>query len=111
LFTAFETLPAFDQARLGTKEAPGQDFGSGTIAASKKKEFSAMFHKAFTIALVSIGLVAPITQTVLAAEFKLGSRFQDADGDLIADAPTDPGKQMDPGTLIFAYTPVEDPSV
>ncbi len=39
------------------------------------------------------------------------ARFQDANGDLVADAPTDPGKLVDPSTLIFAYTPVEDPAV
>ena len=45
------------------------------------------------------------------AEFKLDSRYTDADGDLIADIPTDPAKLVDPDTLIFAYTPVEDPAV
>ena len=45
------------------------------------------------------------------AEFKLDSRYQDADGDLVADTPTDPAQQVDPSTLIFAYTPVEDPAV
>ncbi len=45
------------------------------------------------------------------AEFKLDPRFTDANGDLVADAPTDPAKQIDPDTLIFAYTPVEDPAV
>lgn len=45
------------------------------------------------------------------AEFKLDSRFQDTDGDLIADIPSDPAQQVDPDTLIFAYTPVEDPAV
>lgn len=38
-------------------------------------------------------------------------RFTDADGDLIADIPTDPRQWVDPSTLIFAYTPVEDPAV
>ena len=41
----------------------------------------------------------------------LDERFCDADGDLIADIPTDPADQVDPDTLIFAYTPVEDPAV
>ena len=41
----------------------------------------------------------------------LDDRFCDADGDLIADIPTDPADQIDPDTLIFAYTPVEDPAV
>ncbi len=41
----------------------------------------------------------------------LDKRFCDRDGDLIADTPTDPAEQIDPDTLIFAYTPVEDPAV
>ncbi|MSP02272.1 MAG: phosphate/phosphite/phosphonate ABC transporter substrate-binding protein [Acetobacteraceae bacterium] len=41
----------------------------------------------------------------------LDLRFKDADGDLIADLPADPKEQTDPATLIFAYTPVEDPEV
>jgi phosphonate transport system substrate-binding protein len=45
------------------------------------------------------------------AEFRLDDRFTDADGDLIADIPTDPAQLVDPDTLIFAYTPVEDPAV
>lgn len=45
------------------------------------------------------------------ADFKLDPRFTDANGDMVADAPADPAKQLDPDTLIFAYTPVEDPAV
>jgi phosphonate transport system substrate-binding protein len=45
------------------------------------------------------------------AQFTLDSRFTDADGDLVADIPTDASQLVDPDTLIFAYTPVEDPSV
>jgi len=41
----------------------------------------------------------------------LDKRFCDVDGDLIADTPTDPADLVDPDTLIFAYTPVEDPAV
>ena len=41
----------------------------------------------------------------------LDERYCDANGDLIADTPTDPAEQVDPDTLIFAYTPVEDPAV
>jgi len=44
------------------------------------------------------------------AEFALDPRYTDADGDLIADIP-DASEQQDPSTLIFAYTPVEDPAV
>lgn len=41
----------------------------------------------------------------------LDKRFCDVDGDLLADAPTDPAQLVDPDTLVFAYTPVEDPAV
>ena len=41
----------------------------------------------------------------------LDERYCDRNGDLVADAPTDPSKWLDPDTLIFAYTPVEDPAV
>jgi phosphonate transport system substrate-binding protein len=39
------------------------------------------------------------------------ARYKDADNDMIADIPTDAKDQIDPATLIFAYTPVEDPAV
>jgi phosphonate transport system substrate-binding protein len=39
----------------------------------------------------------------------LDPRYTDADGDLVADAPTDPAKQLDPPTLTFSYlTTTED---
>ncbi len=41
----------------------------------------------------------------------LDSRYVDANGDLVADVPTDPKQWVDPSALIFAYTPVEDPEV
>ena len=41
----------------------------------------------------------------------LDTRFCDSDGDLLADTPKDPRKLMNPKTLVFSYTAVEDPSV
>jgi hypothetical protein len=41
----------------------------------------------------------------------LDAAYCDRDGDLVADAPTDPKQLVNPSTLIFAYTPVEDPAV
>ena len=41
----------------------------------------------------------------------LDKRYCDANGDLTADLPTDKSKWVNPSTLIFAYTPVEDPAV
>ncbi|BAQ17219.1 phosphonate ABC transporter phosphate-binding periplasmic component [Methyloceanibacter caenitepidi] len=60
--------------------------------------------------LVSLILTAVLCLPANAA-FQLDSRYQDNDGDLIADIPADPANQVDPSTLIFAYTPVEDPAV
>lgn len=42
---------------------------------------------------------------------QLDTMYCDRDGDLVADAPTDPAKWKDPSTLVWAYTPVEDPAV
>ncbi len=41
----------------------------------------------------------------------LDQQYCDRDGDLTADLPTDKSKIVNPGTIIFAYTPVEDPAV
>lgn len=41
----------------------------------------------------------------------LASLYCDANGDLVADTPSDPDKLIDPDTLVFAYTPVEDPAI
>ncbi len=54
-------------------------------------------------ALAAMAVINPATA--------LDPRFKDANGDMVADAPTDSKDWIDPGTLIFAYTPVEDPAV
>jgi phosphonate transport system substrate-binding protein len=41
----------------------------------------------------------------------LDKAYCDRDGDLVADAPSDPKQFVNPATIIFAYTPVEDPAV
>ena len=41
----------------------------------------------------------------------LDEQYCDRDGDLVADLPTDEGQWVDPDTIIFSYTPVEDPAV
>lgn len=38
-------------------------------------------------------------------------RFTDGDGDMVADIPKDSKEWVNPDTLVFAYTPVEDPAV
>ena len=41
----------------------------------------------------------------------LDTQFCDENGDLVADAPKDPKKWKNPSTIVFTYTPVEDPAV
>ncbi|MTI17971.1 phosphate/phosphite/phosphonate ABC transporter substrate-binding protein [Rhodobacteraceae bacterium RKSG542] len=55
--------------------------------------------------------VALLVSTFAAPAVALDARYQDKDGDLTADVPMDASQQIDPSTLVFAYTPVEDPSV
>ncbi|HDR28509.1 phosphate/phosphite/phosphonate ABC transporter substrate-binding protein [Rhodovulum sp.] len=64
-----------------------------------------MIARLFSTVALSAVLALP------AAAFQLDARFSDADGDLIADIPEDAAEWIDPSVLIFAYTPVEDPSV
>jgi len=61
--------------------------------------------------LTTLTAIAALAIALPATAFTLDARFTDADGDLIADIPTDPSQLVDPSTLIFAYTPVEDPAV
>jgi phosphonate transport system substrate-binding protein len=42
---------------------------------------------------------------------ELDKAYCDRNGDLVADAPADPKQLVNPSTLIFAYTPVEDSAV
>lgn len=66
-----------------------------------------MIQRILATAAAALALGLPAS----AEEFKLDARYTDADGDLVADIPTDAAQLVDPETLIFAYTPVEDPSV
>ena len=65
------------------------------------------------IALVGAALGAPLAQAQDNCPHRgdLDAMYCDADKDLVADAPTDPKKFRDPNTLVFAFTPVEDPSI
>jgi phosphonate transport system substrate-binding protein len=64
--------------------------------------------------LKSIRLAVLAAAGIVAGTLPLSAfdaRYTDADKDMIADIPTDAKDQIDPATLIFAYTPVEDPAV
>ncbi|WP_394688975.1 phosphate/phosphite/phosphonate ABC transporter substrate-binding protein [Hoeflea sp.] len=65
-----------------------------------------------TIAGAALSIAAPLAASAQECpRGTLDERYCDVDGDLIADIPTDPAEWLDPDTLIFAYTPVEDPAV
>lgn len=61
--------------------------------------------------LAMILVAAATTVGAIGPASALDTRFTDADGDMLADIPTDPKDLIDPATLVFAYTPVEDPAV
>ena len=69
----------------------------------------------FASALLTCGalLAAPVTwaQDNCANRGDLDVQYCDANKDLVADVPTDPKKLKNPSTLVFTYTPVEDPAV
>jgi phosphonate transport system substrate-binding protein len=62
-------------------------------------------------AITLMGAAPASAQQACPNRGQLDEMYCDADGDLVADTPTDPSKQKDPSTLVFAYTPVEDPAV
>lgn len=67
-------------------------------------------------AMAVVGLTVALTASSAqasecASRGDLDTRYCDSNGDLVADAPHDKSKLVNPDTLVFAYTPVEDPAV
>ncbi|MEK9753741.1 MAG: phosphate/phosphite/phosphonate ABC transporter substrate-binding protein, partial [Rhodospirillaceae bacterium] len=76
-----------------------------------------MSKSTLTAFLSALGLVSALALAPAGAKAEdcprgfLDKQYCDRDGDLTADLPTDKSKIVNPGTIIFAYTPVEDPAV
>jgi phosphonate transport system substrate-binding protein len=73
-----------------------------------------MLRRLLTLGMMAALAAAPLPAAAQAQDCprgQLDARYCDRDGDLVADAPTNPRELVDPPVLIFAYTPVEDPSV
>ena len=68
-------------------------------------------NAAMAASLLVLGSVTAAAAQECAERGALDALYCDANGDLVADAPTDPAELNDPNTLVFAYTPVEDPAV
>ncbi len=64
----------------------------------------------WTIAAV-VGLAPVASAEDCVSRGALDTRYCDENGDLVADAPKESSRFKDPGTLVFTYTPVEDPAV
>jgi len=68
----------------------------------------------FTLAVAAIafGAAAPAhAADACSNRGELDAMYCDANSDMVADAPTDPKRWKNPSTLVFTYTPVEDPAV
>ena len=65
---------------------------------------------AFAALIIGTGL-SSISQAQDCPRGDLDKAYCDRDGDLVADTPSDSKQLVNSSTLIFAYTPVEDPAV
>jgi phosphonate transport system substrate-binding protein len=72
---------------------------------------SLVWRGAFATALALGATTAAQAQEACAHRGDLDAQFCDANRDLVADTPTDPKRLKDPSTLVFAFTPVEDPAI
>lgn len=70
-----------------------------------------MYLKTVVTLLLSLAGAAAFSQDACPNRGDLDTPFCDANKDLVADTPTDPKRQRNPNTLVFTYTPVEDPAV
>ncbi|MBL4740934.1 MAG: phosphate/phosphite/phosphonate ABC transporter substrate-binding protein [Sneathiella sp.] len=61
--------------------------------------------------VMMMGATSPAAAAEDCARGSLDTLYCDVDNDLVADSPTDESKWKDPSTLVFTYTPVEDPAV
>ena len=78
------------------------------IFTNQKTAISIFFGGLLTLILLSV-FATPASAACKRGQ--LDKRFCDENGDLTADLPKDKKKWVNPSTLIFAYTPVVDPSV
>ena len=76
-----------------------------------KQSWLYLLGAASLFAATSLPIDPTEAQDACKARGTLDARYCDEDGDLVADAPKDKSKLRDPSTLVFTYTPVEDPAV
>jgi phosphonate transport system substrate-binding protein len=67
-------------------------------------------HLLLTLSALA-GAQAALAQDACPHRGDLDTMYCDANKDLVADTPTDAKKWRNPSTIVFTYTPVEDPAV
>ena len=66
---------------------------------------------ALATAVLMLGSSVSFADTSCSHRGVLDDKFCDENQDLVADQPKDESKWRNPSTLVFTYTPVEDPAV
>jgi phosphonate transport system substrate-binding protein len=69
-----------------------------------------MIKKLFILSALAGASQLAMAQDACPNHGDLDKLYCDANKDLLADTPTDPAKLKDPSTIVFTYTPVEDPA-
>lgn len=70
-----------------------------------------MVTSALATALLVLGSSVSLADNSCSYRGVLDDKFCDEDRDLVADSPKDESAWRNPSTLVFTYTPVEDPAV
>ena len=72
-----------------------------------------LFAALSAAALVTFGWIAPAAAQAPACAYRgaLDEGYCDDNRDMVADLPKDQSRWKNPSTLVFTYTPVEDPAV
>ena len=70
-----------------------------------------MTHRLDRRFLLRLAFAASAAGLAASRAVALDPRYRDTDGDLVADPPENPARWVDPPTLVFTYTPAEDPSL
>jgi phosphonate transport system substrate-binding protein len=80
---------------------------------SSSSKSSKSFKWLSTLAVAAAGLGASVAQAQDACAYRgdLDTAYCDANRDLVADTPTDAKKLRNPNTIVFTFTPIEEPAV
>ena len=68
-------------------------------------------QKYFLLLIITLFFTLPTSLIADCRRGTLDKAYCDEDLDLVADLPQDESKWVNPSTIIFTYTPVEDPAV